>query len=698
MTTDETPVTHGIIREPCSPLNSMDDDDACFGGVFDQCVRVPLRNLHRRQALVVSPTKSELGQTDRELIETPSVVDGVHSSWESTIADKSAGPAAMQLTKWSAPDLPLRVFPLNKEQAWQELEDDLFLILSGRSDHLSYFRRLHGNGLVASNLLRSLAYLSSRPKKKGSNDDSSSHSMYYEHVSTVAGFLAHSGSKRQLKLAALRTLMECLSPIEAAWQMQEAVLDGTLDFLTHRGLSEWEFMEHSEMVLIWELRAMCLRQLEREKERIERVAAAGDQAAIYISGGAKLLEAGMTESLPILSSRIDSAGEQLKEWVKPDEMPLIVSRDAVVALAYSDALKRASKGAMNSTRMAVSGICDISSMGIDIVSRNLEGGSIGEKLLPHHPESREIMKAAGKVGIATIGAAALLGEVVVDTSRALAAKTASVTADVVQHKYGTSAGQVLRDAGDTTGNVIRTVGNVAKLEGKAIAKSVAKSSGKRQVENDISKAADSMRLLEEQAVQLIKQTITGPTSPSLHQVANALASIPITLDGPPSDKRSCSTVPRNSEVGKEVTYSGDPLSIRTGKRPPLEKARSTPTIHGSDLLMTPSSSFETDETGSRLRMETAKRIPMSSDCSTSATSSMKSCSSNSKTSSQQGFATRRRNSRRQSGKRRTPLTPDTALSPKSTAKKNENHRCSSRLTTSRRPIHARSRTLESPIS
>ena len=744
----------GTVTSPMNSLASEDGDHACFFGVlFEQCVRASFnntnnnKNRHHRSLVVSPPTNKQKEGTGEEetqysssssscsgqqqpFILSSSQVNGVcfsptkesseaegveltavSSSSLSSPSSSSVDTSTMQLTKWSASDLPLRVFPINKEQAWQEMEDDLCLILAGRLDHLAHFEKLHNDGLVTSNLLRSLAYLSSRPRRKRRNssvdDDSnkdvdesssssSSYSHYYEHVSTVAGFLSNSRSIRQLKLSALGTLMTCLSSAEAAWQTQEAVIEGTLDFLTNRDVSEWEFMEHSEMVLIWELRAMCLRQLEREKERVDRMATTGDTAAIYISGGAKILEAGMNESVPIISQRIDLAGETIKKGLKPDDMPLMVSRDAVVALAYADGVKRASNAALSSTRLAVNTIRDASSMGINIVSSQFEDGNLGDKLLPNHPEGREALKAAGKVGMATLGAAALLGEAVVDATRAVASKTASVTADVVQHKYGTSAGQVIRDAGDTAGNVIRTAGNVAMFESKAIAKSVVKTSGKLRVENEVAKAADSVRFLEEKTAEFVKKKITSsPASPRLRQVAEALAAVPTIAEAPPIIRSTPPTVPkRNSKSGKEKASSGGLPKQRSS----LEKSLSSHSRKESDsssiqssLLVTSSSSFESGGGGSIPRVEKEKRITSSPDCSTSATSSMKSYSSHSKASSQQRFATRRRCSR----KKRTPLTPDTRP-PGTKAKGKETRRRSSRITTPSQSSQS-SRAVDSPI-
>jgi len=65
---------------------------------------------------------------------------------------------------------------------------------------------------------------------------------------------------------------------------------------------------------------------------------------------------------------------------------------------------------------------------------------------------RKILTAAGQ-----IGAARVVRKVIFDALSSIAQKTASVTANVVRHKYGNSAGQVIKDIGDTTGNILSTV-------------------------------------------------------------------------------------------------------------------------------------------------------------------------------------------------------------------------------------------------
>jgi len=64
----------------------------------------------------------------------------------------------------------------------------------------------------------------------------------------------------------------------------------------------------------------------------------------------------------------------------------------------------------------------------------------------------------------------------------VAQKTVSVTADVVGHKYGESAGKLVNDTGESAGNIVRTIKLVSMLSsGKTFTKSVAKNTGKTNV-------------------------------------------------------------------------------------------------------------------------------------------------------------------------------------------------------------------------
>lgn len=400
--------------------------------------------------------------------------------------------------------------------AWEEVEDDLYVLLDGRIQHVHEFQTLyntlHNHHKFPSQqfavLLRSAAYLCSR-----SANDMVAHD---EHVSRISHFLAIGRDDVEIKLAFVTTLLAChtTTPDAARQLLQPNVLQATLEFLVAQD-KEWEFFlddDDTAVTLIYEIRAKCLREIAQEQERIRRVSDTGDEAAVLISAGAKLMELGIQRSNRTLEGHIDYAGRRVKDWVEVYEEPLIRDRDAIVAMAFSDTAKRASLHAREGTKAVVTNVFDASISGLHMVGRTLGDKQLTEKL---SPEGREILKAAGKVGVATIGAAAIVGEALVETGRGVAAKTADVTADVVGHKYGVAAGNIAKNAAETAENVFRTVSHTALLDGRLFAKSVAKNAGKEQVDQDFEKVKERIQMLEKQAAKMASQTLGIHWQPNL---------------------------------------------------------------------------------------------------------------------------------------------------------------------------------------
>mmetsp|Transcript_283 Transcript_283/g.480 ORF Transcript_283/g.480 Transcript_283/m.480 type:complete len:636 (-) Transcript_283:1232-3139(-) len=392
----------------------------------------------------------------------------------------------------------LAIMSLNRDQTvWEEMEDDLYILLDGKVESLNAFRDLFFEMHMSKSslLLRSLAYLCSAKAHDISIHD--------EHVSRIAGFLSTGRGPRSLKLAALKTLMLCVSPKESTWQTKDEVIEGTFSFLITRS-QEWEYYEHSAMTLIYELRAKCLRELDMEYERIRRVVDKGDEAAVLIATGAKLVEIGIHKSNKVIEGQIDNAGKKMKGWVEADANPLITDRDAIVAMAFSDAAKRASVCAREGTKAVLSTFCDASISGLHTV-----GNKLGERKFVENlsPEGRGILKAAGKVGMATVGAAAIVGEAMVETSRGVVSRTAGVTAEVVGHKYGTTAGKVAKNTAETAENVVRTMTDATLMEGTVLAKFIAKNVGKDQIEKDFEKAKETISLLEKHVSGFASRTL-----------------------------------------------------------------------------------------------------------------------------------------------------------------------------------------------
>lgn len=407
--------------------------------------------------------------------------------------------------------LRLAILSLNREQpVWEEIEDDLFILLDGSLRRFHLFQTLYfESGLMRSDILRSLAYLST-----SSCDDAIDIVMHDEHVSRLANFLCTGRTSQRMKLAALDTLVRCLEEpsLDSSSSCPRAIhttgMNDTYEFLTTR-TKEWDhIMDQTTISVIYELRAKCLRELDLERERVRRVTDKADEAAVLIATGAKLVEFGIQQSNRMIEGHIDSAGRRVMDWVEVDtsRRPLmVVDRDAVVAVAFSNSARRLSQYAQEGTKQVMQNIHDASVSGLRSVGNKFEEGTkFGEQM---SPEALEVVKAAGKVGLAAIGATAIVGEAIIDTGRRIASKTASVTADIVEHKYGRTAGKVAKDMGATAGNVLRTMANVTFLERSVMAKAVAKTVGKDQLSRDVQKAKETIQMLERHLAKKASQTL-----------------------------------------------------------------------------------------------------------------------------------------------------------------------------------------------
>jgi hypothetical protein len=359
-----------------------------------------------------------------------------------------------------------RGFSLFEDRKWSRIERQLVQI-TGEDDGstLSLFRTLHDAG-IDSEVLLSVAHLSSITRIDYNTRD--------EHVGSLARFFASSSVSFSTKLGCLRTLMVLVSPIDAAWQLEEDCLKETLGFLVDRR-QDWTFPQHSESMLLCELRAKCLRHQEVCLRQVQHVVQGSDLAAAYIADAATLVEQGLQWSVPFIHVGLEAAGDTIKSVMTPSqESP---PQTKVVATCAS-AARRASDSVRETAMWTAIGIRDASASGIQMAAKTME--PLGAKLIPDN-DHRQVLQGVGKVGVATVGAVAIVGEAVFETTKSVAQKTAAVTADVVRYKYGESAGNIVQDASATTGNVIRTLTHVAMLEGTIMTKAVAKHASREQL-------------------------------------------------------------------------------------------------------------------------------------------------------------------------------------------------------------------------
>merc|ERR1712038_313398 len=138
------------------------------------------------------------------------------------------------------------------------------------------------------------------------------------------------------------------------------------------------------------------------------------------------------------------------------------------------------------TRGTVFGIRDISTKGVTKASEKWNEKNVGKKVI-EDDDVRGVVSAAGKVGVASLGAAAIVAESLFETTKAVAQSTVSVAADVASHKYGEDAGKVIQNTGDATGNVLRTVTHVMAMEGGVLTTLIAKNTGKEVMLKELNK-------------------------------------------------------------------------------------------------------------------------------------------------------------------------------------------------------------------
>ena len=421
----------------------------------------------------------------------------------------------------------LAILSLNRDQVvWEDMEDDLYILLDGNLDRLLICKEFYFQSDLPPRkkcaLLKSISYLLSNKA-----DDMSMHD---EHISRVASFLSMGRDSRHLKLEVLNTLNMCLltpsvllsssslssssSSIPATTNDPErnsdVVAESMFNFLTARN-KEWdicsEYYQSAAMTLVYELRAKCLRELDLERERIRRVVDNGENTAVLIATGAKLVEFGIQKSNKAIEGQISNAGNKMKNWidVDDDQHRVVDHRDAIIVRAFSGSTKRASEYVRKSTKLAAQKTMDATLSGLYTIGNKFEEGGLAEKL---SPESREIIKAAGRVGMASVGAIVLVSEAVMETGRSVSAKTAEVTVDVVGHKYGTAAGEVVKDAADTCTNVWETIGNISLVgSGSNLVKTAAGDVGKKQIDEDVEKAKKMIVKLERQGSIIARQTL-----------------------------------------------------------------------------------------------------------------------------------------------------------------------------------------------
>ena len=292
---------------------------------------------------------------------------------------------------------------------------------------------------------------------------------------------------------------------------------------------DWTFPEHTEALLLWELRAKCLWFLDlSEKDNrmdVDGVIKGSEVAAAHIAGAAKWVERHLKCSVPVIHIGLETAGGQLKGMITPTAAEF---ENATAVANYTSVAKVATTGVREKAEQAAHGIRDISVFGIHLVANKFEEKQIGRTLVPDQ-NHRNVLVAAGRIGIATFGAVAVVGEAVLETTNSITRKTVSVTADVVSYKYGDQVGQIVQDGCDTTGNILTTITKFAMLEGRVLTKAVVKNAGKlqfrKQYDNDTNQTTSKDPLFFLDSTKADAMTVLKTLQRKTTMFDNSVASI-----------------------------------------------------------------------------------------------------------------------------------------------------------------------------
>lgn len=388
-------------------------------------------------------------------------------------------------------------------------EGTLMVLLGGNKRALGLFKYAYLNGVDDRHVLESLAILSSTPdtasrrqqqtKRETSTSTSpaSASSRHSEAIKSVCSFLVKKRDNLQCQYICLYILIH-LRTLAARgggsrrgtrWQLSDQSLQEALRFVTDRDF-QWEqrkLQRHTEQMLLWELRACTLHLLhvqvrshQQRQRQLHLLSRSGDVVAGSIITGSRWIESGLDYSTHIVTDGIETAGEMVKDVIEPNQGPPVVlfqdEEAEKLSLSYTGAARRASADMYEKTNMGLTKVQDQAVRGVEKVTDQLENEDTMEKWVPH-PETRTALQIAGHVGGSLLGGALIVGDAVRENTRSVFSKTAAVTADVVQYRYGENAAQLVRNTSETAGNVALTLANVSVASSKGLAKVVAKSTG-----------------------------------------------------------------------------------------------------------------------------------------------------------------------------------------------------------------------------
>lgn len=148
-------------------------------------------------------------------------------------------------------------------------------------------------------------------------------------------------------------------------------------------------------------------------------------------------------------------------------------------LNYTSTARKSTETVKEWTLNASHGVKNAATHGIMNLANQWEEHKIGEKIIPSE-KHRVLVSNVGKVGLAGLGATAVVTEAIIVGTLKAAEKGVEVTANAVREKCGEEAGQVVEDTGKTITNVFQTVRLASTtLTVNGITRSVARNTAKK---------------------------------------------------------------------------------------------------------------------------------------------------------------------------------------------------------------------------
>eukprot|EP00759_Apiculatamorpha_spiralis_P057476 PhF_6_TR8670/c0_g1_i1/m.13562/K19366/SPG20; spartin len=181
---------------------------------------------------------------------------------------------------------------------------------------------------------------------------------------------------------------------------------------------------------------------------------------------------GLQVGSTLLAGAITSGSDKLVEKVPAREQPVQVSDETLQKLKTT---RMMSKTAVTISATMAQTAVGVSMLLADQIANHVGKSEHAGKL--HDPR----LEGAKKVGLAAVGVAAEVLTSVTAATKTILTCTADATAKLVEHRYGTSAGEAAREGLGIVGDGIEVSMNAESMAAKAIAKKVGTQALKKSV-------------------------------------------------------------------------------------------------------------------------------------------------------------------------------------------------------------------------